>query len=262
MFGYASVNPEKLTPAQRLRYRAIYCGLCRRLGDVGGMSCRMALTYDFVLLVLVLAGVTGEAFEACDARCAAHPVQAHPEYRCRFTAYAADMDLFLAYEKLLDDKADDGGIKGAAAVLYKKQADRVAALYPGLCREVRQALNEIYEAERRDERNPEIPANAFGRLLGAIFSEPDAPSKAARYDFGFALGKAIYFLDAANDLHDDLRKLRYNPLVRMDAAAVDDALDLLLGETKRALDRMPLLQDRDLCENIILSGVWRHRRPA
>ena len=29
MFGYVTVDPKVLTPAQRERFQACYCGLCR-----------------------------------------------------------------------------------------------------------------------------------------------------------------------------------------------------------------------------------------
>ena len=54
MFGFISIDPNKLTQEQVLRYKSIYCGLCRSLRDRHGTMARMTLTYDMTFLVLVL----------------------------------------------------------------------------------------------------------------------------------------------------------------------------------------------------------------
>ena len=57
MFGYVVANNEKLSAEQLSRYRALYCGLCRKIGERHGNAARIALTYDLVFLIIVLSAV-------------------------------------------------------------------------------------------------------------------------------------------------------------------------------------------------------------
>ena len=63
----------------------------------------------------------------------------------------------------------------------------------------------LSEAER-GQTNPDIPAAAFGRLLGTLLSYRNDKYEKVLYDFGFALGKYIYLQDACVDFKKDLKK--------------------------------------------------------
>ena len=74
MFGYVVANLDRLTPAQKERYRAVYCGLCRALRDRYGQSCRLTLSYDMAFLVLLLSSLDRtELAEEKAFRCPLHP---------------------------------------------------------------------------------------------------------------------------------------------------------------------------------------------
>ena len=77
--------------------------------------------------------------------------------------------------------------------------------------------------------------------------------------FGFALGKFIFFLDAACDLEADRKKGRYNPLLGLTDTSpghLERQLTLLIGDAAAQFERLPLVQDADLLQNILYSGVW------
>ena len=77
---------------------------------------------------------------------------------------------------------------------------------------------------------------------------------------GDALGRFIYLADAVNDYRSDLRKGKYNPLVAMgsgeDRSRWEEYLVLALGQCTRAYEMLPLVQDKDILDNILYSGVW------
>ena len=50
MFGFVAANLKRLSPEQRQRYNACYCGLCNALHERHGLLARMTLTYDMVVL--------------------------------------------------------------------------------------------------------------------------------------------------------------------------------------------------------------------
>lgn len=257
MFGYAIANQDKLSRDSYEKYRAVYCGLCRRLGELHRGIDKLTLTYDLVLLILTLSSVTNTPFEEAETRCAPHPFRPHAYMTNAYTDYAADMSVVLAYYKFLDDKNDDGGFANAIkTAVFRKEALAVNSEHPEVCQEIRRRLQELSDAERRGERNPDVPAGIFGALLGAIFAGAQAGPKTALYDFGTRLGKVIYLMDASVDLQTDLRKERYNPLIRTDFSSCEKLLELLLADCMEACNALPIGSDRDILENILLSGIW------
>ena len=55
MFGYVRAVTSVLSPEDAQRYEAVYCGLCRTLGNRYGKTAQLILNYDFVFLALLLA---------------------------------------------------------------------------------------------------------------------------------------------------------------------------------------------------------------
>ena len=143
MFGYLVANLEDASDQEKARYRAAYCGLCRTLGGRCGQRCRLALTYDMAFLVL-LHGSLYEPEETQDqARCLLHPLSPHDFVQTRFTGYAADLTVALAYHKCWDDWHDDRNVAartGAAALAkpYRQVRERLprqcAAIEDEACR--------------------------------------------------------------------------------------------------------------------------------
>ena len=107
MFGYVVARKEGLNEEEYARYRALYCGLCRDLGERCGQMARLCVNYDMVFLILVLSSLYEPEETAGSARCAAHPARARDFVRSEVTAYAADMNVALMYHKLRDDWADE-----------------------------------------------------------------------------------------------------------------------------------------------------------
>ena len=257
MFGYAVANPDKLTQEQKERYRAVYCGICRAMGESRSFVHRVALTYDLVLLAMVLSAAGNKPYEEGETRCGVQPFSRHKTLRNDYTQFAADMNILLAYYNFLDDVKDEGGVLPAAqAALFRKEAEKLSEVYPDLSKTIEHCLTEISEAEKRDERDPDIPGSAFGDILGSIFAYQPLPCSEALYYFGFSLGKAIYFMDAAVDIKSDLKKKRYNPLI---AKTAEERLALVEFQLADAMERykgLPHGEDKDITDNILLSGIW------
>ena len=72
MFGYVRAVTPVLAPEEARRYEAVYCGLCRTLGERYGKTAQLILNYDFVFLAILLARPeTGGTFPDCP--CPVHP---------------------------------------------------------------------------------------------------------------------------------------------------------------------------------------------
>ena len=75
---------------------------------------------------------------------------------------------------------------------------------------------------------------------------------------GFHLGRFIYLADAILDYDRDKRKKQYNPLLfqKKEPAQWEEYLVLAMGRCTESYERLPLVQDKPLLDNILYSGVW------
>ena len=176
MFGYVIANPDALTPEQLARYKSCYCGLCRNLKKRHGQLSRLTLTYDMTFLVLLLESMYEPDTRTGEERCAAHPVHPHMWSESDITDYAADMNILLAYQNLMDDWQDEHSYvsRAEASMLAGRYSD-CAERYPEKSGFMERCIAELSELEKRGETDPDAGARCFGRLMGEIFAEgPDA----------------------------------------------------------------------------------------
>ena len=263
MFGYIVANPELLDQAQRQRYRACYCGLCRAIGEEFSSLSRVSLNYDMTFLVLLLSSLYEPEETAGSRRCPVHPVAPQTYWYNEATRYCAAMNVVLAAYHCLDDWNDDRNVaKLLQAQLFRSPAAAAALRYPRQARAIADGLAELTALEQRGVPDPDGAANCFGRLLGELFVwKEDDHWAAALRAVGEGLGRFLYTLDAAVDLPEDLRRGRYNPLsdLAREGRTLEDfreELSVLIGECTEVFERLPLVQDAELLRNILYSGVW------
>lgn len=77
---------------------------------------------------------------------------------------------------------------------------------------------------------------------------------------GEGLGRFIYLMDAVMDYDRDKRKHEYNPLLSMgvprDPERWEEYLVLAMAGATAEFEKLPLVQDKALLDNILYSGVW------
>jgi len=263
MFGYLAADIGKLTGEQLARYRACYCGLCRSIGERHGEPARLSLTYDMTFLALLLSSLyEPEENRGCDT-CLPHPRAARDWWQSEATAYAADLNVALAYLKCLDDWRDDGNLAALAeSRLFAPGFARVQRAWPRQCEAIRVGLEKLHDLETRRIEDPDAAAGSFGEMLGALFVWREDRWSETLCRLGQALGRFIYVMDACMDLDADAVRGRYNPFRRCyglsdNAKRFEDILRMLLGEALSAFDRLPLVQDVGLMQNILCSGLWQ-----
>mgnify|MGYP003192273523 CR=1 FL=1 len=240
MFGYVIADLARLDEGQQTRYKSFYCGLCRALYRGYGPVPALALTYDMAFLTLFLSALYEPAEQSGASRCLRHPAQAQSWTQTAFTGYAAAMNCLLAYENRRDDWHDDQKLSAAAAA-------------------IRTSLQMIAQAEEDRTAYSEAPANAFGELMAELFTVKADHWTPVLRQFGRSLGKLIYFMDAACDLEEDRKKGQYNPLALLGVQSGADfrpQLTLLAGDAAEAFERLPIVQDAAILQNILYSGVW------
>ena len=265
MFGYVMANLKELTKEQRSRYGGVYCGICVRIREQASQIARLGLSYDMAFLALLLMSLYEPEENAAPLRCPVHPFRRCDRYDNEFIRYAADMNVALAYYNCLDDWQDDG--KRSAkwmAEAFGKTLPQIEEKYPRQCEAISRCIRELSELEKQNCPNPDEPAHLFGQLLGELLVYREDLWAANLRQMGDALGRFIYLADGAVDYRSDLKKGKYNPFIAMGAGEDwvrwDEYLVLAMGRCTDYYERLPLVQDKAILDNILYSGVWSNFR--
>ena len=261
MFGYLTARTDLLDEERAARYKACYCGLCRSLRSRRGLPSAMTLNFDVSFLVLLLCSLYEPEERSGDDPCPVHPFRPRGWFSCEITDYAADMNVALGYLKCMDNWQDDGSlISVTEAALLKRAYDEIRGLYPRQCGAMDRAIGIIRSIENENREAPDEAAAAFGSLMGELFVLREDRWSASLRAMGDALGRFLYIMDACMDLDADTFHNRYNPFRRRyrqdNEAYFRSVLQMLLGECLRHYDRLPLVRDKDILDNVLCAGVW------
>ena len=265
MFGYVTANLKELDQEAERRYGAVYCGICRRIRLQAGQIARLGLSYDMAFLALLLMSLYEPEEQTGDKACALHPIRKRPWVDNEFVRYAADMNVALGYYNFLDDWEDDG--KYTAKLLagqFGKHLPDIEGRYPRQCAAIAECIRQLSQLEKEGCANPDEPAACFGRLMGELLTYKEDLWAANLRQMGFYLGRFIYLLDAALDYDKDAQKGKYNPYLAMgtgkDWPRWEEYLVLTMARSTDYFERLPLVQDKPLLDNILYSGIWTNKR--
>ena len=265
MFGYVTASMGELTKQQQRRYSAVYCGICRRIRAQSGQLARLGLSYDMAFLAVLLMSLYEPSEQNGNNRCLIHPITRRDWIDNEFVRYAADMNVALAYYNCLDDWQDDGkrGAKWLAEA-YEKHLPDIETRWPRQCRAIRDSLENLSALEKANCPNPDEPAGTFGALMGELLAVKEDLWSPTLRKMGNALGRFIYLLDAELDYDKDRHQGKYNPFLAKgedkDWAKWEDYLVLTMGRCTAEFEKLPLVQDKPLLDNILYSGVWVNYR--
>ena len=261
MFGFVTANIKELTKEQTARYNAVYCGICRQIRISASQSARLGLSYDMAFLALLLMSLYEPEEIGGDRACKLHPIHPKAWVDNESVRYAADMNVALAYYKAMDDWQDDKSLSAKAkAALFSKNYEEISARYPRQCRAIADCIAEFSRLEKENCANPDLPAGAFGTLMGELLVYKEDMWAPTLRQMGMGLGRFIYLGDAAVDYRRDKRKGKYNPFIAMDTGEDwprwEEYLVLAMGRCTQEFEKLPLVQDKPLLDNILYSGVW------
>lgn len=272
MFGIVTASLSSVTDAEKARYQAVYCGLCRTLKERYGSVARAVLSYDLTFYVLLCDALHEPPERTGSATCVTHPVKPQPFAQSAWTDHAADLAVALAYHKCLDDVHDDGTAQAKAAErLLRTAYGKAQGRIPAACDAIEAAMADIRAIEEAGlacdtsagsdaaAPGPDEAAKRFGQLLGLLFAEGQGAWAEPMLAFGAQLGRLIYMMDAAVDYADDAASGSYNPFVTLGSspAAMQTALAVMADGTAAAFEKLPLEQDLHLLRSIVYAGVWQ-----
>ena len=122
-------------------------------------------------------------------------------------------------------------------------------------------MGEIRETEKQEDPPLDLCLNLSAKLLGAVFAFRQDYWRGTLTEIGEGLGRFVYLMDAYDDLDEDMRRGRFNPLKKASLEPdyedfVKQSLTLLLAEAAQAFETLPLEQDVDLLRNVFYAGCW------
>jgi len=216
MFGYIRPMQGELRVRELERFKACYCGLCHALGKRYGFSARFILSYEFVLLAMLL--WQDEPLSIMRGRCIASPCR-----KKRFCERSAALDaaagysVILTWWKLRDSIEDEPGVKAIPhrllSFILKGAYRKAVSDHPEFDGIVRQQLINLTEYESSSGNSLDGAADKFAQTLKATVSDniPE-PLRRPLIEILYHLGRWVYIIDAFDDYHDDSKANRYNPV--------------------------------------------------
>ena len=267
MFGYVRAVTSVLSPEDAQRYEAVYCGLCRTLGNRYGKTAQLILNYDFVFLALLLAKPEGEGTFPC-CPCPVHPWR---KKTCWLGSpaldEAADATVILTWWKLQDAIRDGGlwerGKSRAAALALRRHYRTAAARRPAFDHTVQTCLEELHQLEVANTPSLDQPADTFARILQAAGAETGLAARTHGVEqILYHVGRWIYLVDAWDDLEEDGRTGSYNPIAARFPEQVEANRDYLrttllhsLNLARSACALLELGHWQGAVENILYLGL-------
>lgn len=280
MFGYVRTNKMELKHRESMTYKGYYCGICKTLKKEYGERSRMALNYDTTFLQIVLTSLYEPKDTGTFERCISHPHKKEAVIINEISSYSSAMNIMLMYYKLKDDYMDDRDILAAGMLkLIEGAFQKAKAKYPKKEEAIRKNLEELFRLEKEQSKDIQQLSMLFGDIMGEMFAYKEDVFAKNLYQIGFYLGKYIYIVDAFEDLYEDLVKNKYNPLKGMEnkelfeaakasgekvkpsiyteeqKAKMKEELFFILSLMSDELDRLPLLRNKGIIDNIIFSGI-------
>ena len=262
MFGYVVMNKPEIKFKDFDMYRSFYCGLCRELKERYGLSGQITLTYDMTFVILLLSGLYEPPTKKGSTRCIVHPVRRQPVRKNAITEYAADMNIFLTYYKCKDDWNDERSIPGFVfGKLLEGKEKKSEKIWSKKVQMIVSCLDELSALEKENATDIDRVSGCFGRIMAEIFAYREDVWEPTLRRMGFYFGKFIYLLDAYDDVEEDVKKGNYNPfskdyIIKGFDDRVKSMLMMMMAETCREFEKLPIIKYTDILRNILYSGVW------
>lgn len=260
MFGYVTINKMELKFKEYYNYKAYYCGLCKSLKENYSNISRMTLNYDMTFLILVLSSLYEPNNRIYKENCIAHPYNKQLHIHNEITDYAAAINIILSYYNLLDNWDDEKDIKSFALMkILEKNFNKASIKYPLKSKKIGELISNIRRLEKENSEKTDAVSNEFGHIMEEIFTYKNDHWEDNLKKVGFFLGKYIYFLDAYEDMAKDEKNKSYNPFNMLDIDEKDvyikELLMLNLSYLSDSLEKLPLVQDKAIIDNIMYSGI-------
>ena len=216
MYGY--LRPLKSPHHDYTLFRAHYCCLCKTIQSEYGLPFRAGLSYEMAFFALLLNALQGADVSIRRETCLIHPFRKQAVFKSSPTmSLCAHLNMALLAGKLSDDIADEERFRPARRIGLRYLESRAGDVFKGYSRLVSDAYESIRLLEEGKTDDVDAISAVFGELLASLFLEVSAGSglepPEPMIHFSRVLGRWVYCIDALDDLQNDFRAKRYNPLI-------------------------------------------------
>ena len=131
--------------------------------------------------------------------------------------------------------------------------------FPQIFDIVSDGMNEQFKTEKENDISLDKSAHPTGKILSELFSYGESDeNKEQTAQFGYQLGRVVYFLDAFDDYEKDKKENTFNPFINSNDI-VDDAtmtLNLSIGALTENFKMQKFNNFSTIIENIIYDGLY------
>lgn len=266
MFGYVMPLKGELKVREFDIFKAYYCGLCFEIGSISHVS-RLTLTYDMAFLAILLSSLYTKQDTVERRFCPFKMKKVSVIPSNEFIRYAAEMNIILSNRKLLDDFNDE---KNYFKLFFSKliKVGKISIKAREKLEIIDSCLRELSELEKAKCNSIDETSDCFARLTSGLFSDTEDSNGRILNSMGYNIGKWIYIMDAYDDLIDDIRDGRYNPLIysfeykkgtedfkKSIKNNVEFVLLKCLDEISKGFELLDIKKNRGIIENIVYLGM-------
>ena len=264
MFGYVKIYKPELKIKEFEAYKGVYCTLCKEMGKEYGLLSRFLLSYDGAFYVMYKLGLSKDNINVENSRCTFNPCKKCMKITCDSDAYkiASTITVVLAYFKLVDNLHDSAFLKKILLYLllpyFTLLKNKAKKKYPEIFKTVEDGMKKQFEIEREDNPSPDKSADPTAKMLSYLFAYGEyGENKQKAENFGYHLGRAVYFLDAFDDYTDDLKRAEFNPFKNTEDIVNDASIsvNLSVGALSESLTNHTFKNFSPIIENVIYDGL-------
>ncbi len=273
MYGYIVPEKSTLKMSDFVLYRSFYCGMCCQTGKLYGQLPRFTTNYDFAFLSALLCDYAAADIVIEEHTCVLNPVKKKAVLQSNeLLARLAAANILLAYQKADDGVIDGDGIKYRAVRSALKKPFETAKR---ACPDIWSVIEESYKLQRAVETADVVgvdrAADPFASLMRVLPETIlERPTDDNLRGLCYNVGKFVYLADALDDIADDFKHKRYNPLLATYGrdgfttrkAFIDahrDDLEFYFTSTRgragQCFSAMRFTQSYGLLRNIVFDGM-------
>ncbi|MEG0874150.1 MAG: DUF5685 family protein [Clostridiales bacterium] len=272
MYGYIRFYSDELKVKDLKLFKAYYCGLCRELKESYGQRSRLLLSYDMTFMAIFLDALKDEKNQTELGFCPTSPLKKKPMIISKDSlSKAAMLTVLMGYYKMEDAWQDDKNIGAKlAASIYKKPFQKSRQKDREMAAKTESYLKEFYLGEQNTNIDLDTLVDPFATLVAEIMAA-NAPEdkKSDFHKMGYHAGRWLYFIDALDDLPQDVAEKKFNAFThtlkyhygtwqdfyKQAHEDIHANIFFSLDELTKVYLTLNIKNNKDLIENIFFLGI-------
>lgn len=264
MFGYVTIYKPELKIKEYEAYKGIYCTLCKEMGKEYGLLSRFLLSYDGAFYVMYKLGLSKDNINVTKSRCTFNPCKKCMKITCDSDIYklASTITVVLAYFKLIDNLHDSGILKKFLLYFllpyFSFLKNKAKKKYPEIFKTIEDGMKMQFKTEQEENPSPDKSADPTAKMLSYLFAFGECgEQKEKAENFGYHLGRVVYFLDAFDDYADDIKDNSFNPFKNTEDIVNEATIsvNLSVGVLTEIFKTHEFEKFSSIIENIVYDGI-------